>query len=157
MLYFPPRGPGTGRDFTGSGAVEIFQNWRSWIILYLLLLGVWGVMVKVASVRLNALTVTFVSTTAAWLTVVLFALPRLNFSSRLGVAVAAACGVIGGITSIIFYGILKYAPATVVIPLSTLYILVTVVLSCALPGETISLRQVAGILLGIAAVFLLTT
>ena len=137
--------------------MEIFQNWRIWILVYLVLLGVWGVMVKVASVRLNALTVTFVSTTAAWLTVVLFSLPRLNFSSRLGVSVAVLCGVIGGITSIIFYGVLKYAPASIVIPLTTLYILVTVVLSYALLGETISLRQAAGILLGIAAVFLLTT
>lgn len=137
--------------------MEIFQNWRIWILVYLVLLGVWGVMVKVASVRLNALTVTFVSTTAAWLTVVLFSLPRLNFSSRLGVSVAVLCGVIGGITSIIFYGVLKYAPASIVIPLTTLYILVTVVLSYAFLGETISLRQAAGILLGIAAVFLLTT
>jgi len=137
--------------------VEFFQNWRIWMIVYLVLLGVWGVMVKVASVRLNALTVTFVSTTAAWLTVVLFSLPRLNFSSRFGVSIAVLCGVIGGITSIIFYGVLKYAPASIVIPLTTLYILVTVVLSYALLGETISLRQAAGILLGIAAVFLLTT
>jgi transporter family protein len=137
--------------------VEFFQNWRIWMIVYLVLLGVWGVMVKVASVRLNALTVTFVSTTAAWLTVVFFSLPRLNFSSRFGVSIALLCGVIGGITSIIFYGVLKYAPASIVIPLTTLYILVTVVLSYALLGETISLRQAAGILLGIAAVFLLTT
>ena len=137
--------------------MEFFQNWRIWMIVYLVLLGVWGVMVKVASVRLNALTVTFVSTTAAWLTVVLFSLPRLNFSSRFGVSIAVLCGVIGGITSIIFYGVLKYAPASIVIPLTTLYILVTVVLSYALLGETISLRQAAGILLGIAAVFLLTT
>jgi len=137
--------------------VEFFQNWRIWMIVYLVLLGIWGVMVKVASVRLNALTVTFVSTTAAWLTVVLFSLPRLNFSSRFGVSIAVLCGVIGGITSIIFYGVLKYAPASIVIPLTTLYVLVTVVLSYALLGETISLRQAAGILLGIAAVFLLTT
>ena len=137
--------------------MEFFQNWRIWMIVYLVLLGVWGVLVKVASVRLNALTVTFVSTTAAWLTVVLFSLPRLNFSSRFGVSIAVLCGVIGGITSIIFYGVLKYAPASIVIPLTTLYILVTVVLSYALLGETISLRQAAGILLGIAAVFLLTT
>jgi len=137
--------------------VEFFQNWRTWMIVYLVLLGVWGVMVKVASVRLNALTVTFVSTTAAWLTVVLFSLPRLNFSSRFGVSIAVLCGVIGGITSIIFYGVLKYAPASIVIPLTTLYVLVTVVLSYAFLGETISLRQAAGILLGIAAVFLLTT
>ena len=137
--------------------MEFFQNWRTWMIVYLVLLGVWGVMVKVASVRLNALTVTFVSTTAAWLTVVLFSLPRLNFSSRFGVSIAVLCGVIGGITSIIFYGVLKYAPASIVIPLTTLYVLVTVVLSYAFLGETISLRQAAGILLGIAAVFLLTT
>ena len=137
--------------------MEIFQNWRIWILVYLVLLGVWGVMVKVASVRLNALTVTFVSTTAAWLTVVFFSLPRLNFSSRFGDSIALLCGVIGGITSIIFYGVLKYAPASIVIPLTTLYILVTVVLSYAFLGETISLRQAAGILLGIAAVFLLTT
>jgi drug/metabolite transporter (DMT)-like permease len=39
----------------------------------------------------------------------------------------------------------------------TMSILVTVILSYAFLGETISLRQAAGIVLGIAAVFLLAT
>ncbi len=63
MLYFCPAAMKAERNFrTGVGAVEIFQNWRIWILDYLLFLCVWGVMAKVASVRLDALTVTFAST-----------------------------------------------------------------------------------------------
>jgi transporter family protein len=63
----------------------------------------------------------------------------------------------GGFLVIIFYTVLKQAPASVVIPVSTLYVLVTVVLSYLFLGEAITIKQLAGIVLGLVSIYLLTS
>ena len=132
-------------------------NWRLLIVIYILLAGVWGTLVKVASDRLNPLTISFVVSTSAWLTVAAVALPRLDFQNKTGVWIAAVCGLMGGFLVIIFYSVLKQAPASVVIPVSTLYVLVTVVLSYLFLGEAITIKQLAGIVLGLVSIYLLTS
>jgi len=132
-------------------------NWRLLIVIYILLAGVWGTLVKVASDRLNPLTISFVVSSSAWLTVAAVALPRLDFQNKTGVWVAAVCGLMGGFLVIIFYTVLKQAPASVVIPVSTLYILVTVVLSYLFLGEALTIKQLAGIVLGLVSIYLLTS
>jgi transporter family protein len=132
-------------------------NWRLLIVIYILLAGVWGTLVKVASDRLNPLTISFVVSTSAWLTVAAVALPRLDFQNKTGVWIAAVCGLMGGFLVIIFYTVLKQAPASVVIPVSTLYVLVTVVLSYLFLGEAITTKQLAGIVLGLVSIYLLTS
>jgi transporter family protein len=132
-------------------------NWRLLIVIYILLAGVWGTLVKVASDRLNPLTISFVVSTSAWLTVAAVALPRLDFQNKTGVWVAAVCGLMGGFLVIIFYTVLKQAPASVVIPVSTLYVLVTVVLSYLFLGEALTIKQLAGIVLGLVSIYLLTS
>jgi transporter family protein len=132
-------------------------NWRLLIVIYILLAGVWGTLVKVASDRLNPFTISFVVSTSAWLTVAAVALPRLDFQNKTGVWLAAVCGLMGGFLVIIFYSVLKQAPASVVIPVSTLYVLVTVVLSYLFLGEAITIKQLAGIVLGLVSIYLLTS
>jgi drug/metabolite transporter (DMT)-like permease len=132
-------------------------NWRLLIVIYILLTGVWGTLIKVASDRLNPLTMSFIVSTSAWLTVAAVALPRLDFQNKTGVWIAAVCGLMGGFLVIIFYTVLKQAPASVVIPVSTLYVLVTVVLSYFFLGEAITIKQLAGIVLGLVSIYLLTS
>jgi transporter family protein len=132
-------------------------NWRLLIVIYILLAGVWGTLIKVASDRLNPLTISFVVSTSAWLTVAAVALPRLDFQNKTGLWIAAVCGLMGGFLVIIFYSVLKQAPASVVIPVSTLYVLVTVVLSYLFLGEAITIKQLAGIVLGLVSMYLLTS
>ena len=137
--------------------MEIFNNWRLLIVGYLIITGVWGVLVKVASARLNPFTLAFVAGTTAWFTVLLFSFSKLNWQSGTGIWIAALSGILGGISIIIFYAMLNLVAANVVIPLSTLYIFVTVVLSYFFLGETMTLKHLLGIILGFIAVFLLTS
>ena len=137
--------------------MEIFNNWRVLIVVYLIIVGVWGVLVKLASARLNPFTLAFVAGTAAWVTVLVFSIGRLNWQSGTGIMIAALSGIVGGISVIIFYAVLKVAAANVVIPLSTLYVFVTVVLSYFFLGETMTLKHLLCIILGFIAVFLLTS
>jgi uncharacterized membrane protein len=118
---------------------------------------VWGVLVKLASARLNPFTLAFVAGTTAWFTMLAFAYDKLNWQSGVGIWIGALSGIIGGISIIIFYGALKLAPANVIIPLSSLYVFVTVVLSYFFLGETMTLKHLLGIILGFIAVVLLAS
>lgn len=137
--------------------MEIFNNWRVLIFCYLIIVGVWGVLVKIASARLDAFTLAFVAGTSAWFTVIAFSFTKLSWQSGLGIWIAAVSGILGGISIIIFYAALKLAAANVVIPLSSLYVFVTVILSYFFLGETMTVKQLLGIIFGLIAVVLLTS
>jgi len=137
--------------------MEIFNNWRLLIVCYLIIVGVWGVLVKLASARLNPFTLAVVAGTTAWFTVLVFSFTKLNWQSGTGIWIAALSGILGGISVLMFYGALKLAPANVIIPLSTLYIFITVVLSYFFLGETLTLKHPLGIILGFIGVVLLTS
>jgi transporter family protein len=132
-------------------------DWRLLILVYIFITGVWGVLVKIASMHLNPFTATFTALTSAWITVAIFSFSKLDFHAHIGVLVAAGCGALGSFSTILFYGALKQAPANVVIPLSTLYISITVVLSFLFLGEGITPKQLGGIILGFIAIVLLTS
>lgn len=141
---------------SGGLTMEMLSNWRVLIGIYILLAGVWGVLIKAASDRLEPFTTAFIALSSCWLTVTLFSAWRLNLDSGLGVLTAALCGVLAGVSAIAFYGALKLAPASVIIPVSSLYIIVTIVLSIVFLGEVLTLKRLAGIVFGLAAIILLT-
>jgi len=132
-----------------------FNDWRFLIILYLVLTGFWGVVAKVSASRLNPFTATFIGVTSCWIVVALGTFSRVKLESKVGVAAAITCGLISGMGALAFYGALKNAPAGVVVPLSSFYVVITAILAHFLLGETLGLRQMAGIGLGIAAIALL--
>jgi uncharacterized membrane protein len=133
----------------------MIADWRFLIILYLLLTGIWGIVAKISASRLNPYTATFIGVTSCWIVVALASLPRLNLESKVGIGAAIACGFISGIGALTFYGALKQAPASVIIPLSSLYVVITAFLAHFLLEEALGLRQIAGIGLGILAILLL--
>ena len=137
--------------------MDILNNWRFLIIVYILIAGVWSFLVKIASTHLNPWTMAFVALTSAWLTVAGFSFSKLNWQSNFGIAMAAICGCLGGISALLFYHIIKKVPASIVIPVSSLYIVVTVILSYFILGESISIQKIVGIVFGLIAIVLLTT
>ena len=137
--------------------MEVLKDWRLLIIIYLFVMGIWGVLIKIASTYLNPYTMTFVALTSAWVTVGAISFFKLNWQSNFGVAMAAFCGCLGGISALLFYHILKMAPASIVIPLSSLYIVVTVILSFLFLYEPLGVKKIFGIVFGLIAIKLLTT
>jgi len=133
----------------------MLNDWRFLILFYLILTGIWGVVAKISASRLNPFTATFVGVTACWVVVSVASFSKLSWDSKSGLAAAITCGLISGISAIAFYGALKGAPASVVMPLSSLYMIITAVLAYFFLGEALGLRQIAGIVLGIAAITLL--
>lgn len=132
------------------------DDWRVLVFVYIVSSGLWGVLAKVAATRLDAMTASFVAVTSATAVVATVALRGLHWHSASGVAAAAAGGLLGGIASLALYGALRYGPANTVIPLSSLYLVLTVVLSWVFLGESITLRHLAGVAFGLVAIALLS-
>jgi uncharacterized membrane protein len=137
--------------------MEVLTNWRVIILIYIIITGVWGILVKVTSTYLNSYTMAFFCLSGSWLAVAAFSFLKLNLQNRFGILLALFCGMLGGISSLIFYSVLKKAPANVVIPLSSLYIVVTVTLSYFFLAETITFKKILGIIFGFLAIILLTS
>jgi transporter family protein len=136
--------------------MDILGSWKVLILIFIFVGGLWGFLVKISAGYLNAFTFTFVALTGAWITVTVGSFVHLRWESGFGIFMAALCGVLAGINGIVFYHAVKKASASVVIPLSSLYILVTVVLSVVFLREALGIKQVLGIICGIAAIVLLT-
>ncbi len=136
--------------------MDLLKDWRFLIFVYIILAGVWGVVQKVASAELNVMTLSFVSFLSAAFVVTLLTFKGVELYSTKGVLTAVIGGVLGGIATIAFYGALKNAPVSLVVPLSSMSILVTVILAHFVLKESISLRHFAGIALGTVAIILLS-
>ena len=138
-----------------EAAEMIFKDWRFFILLYIVCSGVWSVLAKFASIRLGVLTTTFVAVTSAAVVVTMATFRELQFQSASGVAAAAIGGVLGGFASLALYSALRQAPVSVVMPLSSLYLILTVPLSYLFLGESIGVRQLLGIAFGLLAIALI--
>lgn len=131
------------------------QDWRFFILIYIGFSGVWGILMKVATDRLGSLTATFIGVTTGWVLIVLATFTKLSWHSGRGVMIAMTGGVLGGIATLAFYKALRMAPANTVIPMGSLYLVVTVILSYFFLGESLGLRKLAGIAFGLLAIALL--
>jgi transporter family protein len=133
-------------------------NWFNFSLAALGLWGVWGFLSKAASQHLPASAV-YLLAVAGHLVVIGY----LGLTGGLtipwqpaGVTFALAGGVCMAFGLLSFFTALAAGPASVVVPLTALYPLVTVVLSWALLKEDLTGRHLAGITLALAAGWLLS-
>ena len=131
------------------------SDWRVFIAIYVLASGIWGVLARTASTRLDPRTASVVGVGTAALVVMFATIGQLRWQSTTGVISAVAAGVLGGVASLALYAALRQAPPSVVLPVGSLYLVVTVVLSYCFLGETVTVRQGLGIACALAAVSLL--
>ncbi|MEJ5329723.1 MAG: DMT family transporter [Desulfobaccales bacterium] len=120
--------------------------------------GAWGVLGKVAARSLPFQAVYAVGVLGHLATVVTVLLTtggRLPWHPA-GWAAALGAGLCTSVGLLCFYGALARGPAAVVVPLTSLYPVITVLLSRVLLQETLTLRHLAGIALAVAAGWLLS-
>ena len=136
-------------------------KWLLAALATLALWGVWGVLVKKASIGLRWHEVYIGSNLVGLVMVALLAYyygveGLVSCRGCLVTALAAGvCGAVGYVFMI--YSLKAGGKASVVITLTALYPLVTVILSRLLFGEELTARKVAGIALALAAIALLSS
>ncbi|WP_449244139.1 EamA family transporter [Desulfobacca acetoxidans] len=133
-------------------------GWLFYSVLALIFWGFWGIFNKIASSHLPCWAIFWVELFVYLIVgVFIWGLLRTPVAWTLpGLASAIAAGFSGGLALFFFLKALSLGPATVVVPLTSLYPLITVVLGAVLLQESLTLRHLAGIILAAGAVWLLS-
>ncbi|MBM4293685.1 MAG: DMT family transporter [Deltaproteobacteria bacterium] len=133
------------------------EVWFKYSLMAMALWGLWGVLSKVATRHLPPQGVYLLTITGhlAVLTYVLSQGFPLTWQP-VGVAAALAAGLCMAFGLLAFFFALARGEASVVVPVTALYPVVTVILSLALLQESFTLRRAAGVVLAVAAVWLIS-
>jgi bacterial/archaeal transporter family protein len=132
-------------------------GWLLYSLLALVLWGLWGLFSKIAAINIPSWAIFFVE---IWVYLgmggLIWWILRTPVTwTATGAAAAVASGLTGGFALFFFLKALASGPATVVVPLTSLYPVITVLLSIIFLHEGLSLRHLTGIILATAAVWLL--
>lgn len=135
--------------------------WLFYSLLTILLWGAWGSTSKVASNGIDANT-NQVFFTLGLLPPMLFVLRSPHIQGghrrRSGIAWAFFTGILGGVGNIAFFHALAIGgKASIVVPATALFPLVTVILAVTILRECISIQQWFGLGLALVAIYLLST
>ena len=131
--------------------------WQLLALATVMLWGLWGVLIKLASASLDWQQVyiwTSLASPLAALTVYIVHQPRIAVSEASLLALTA--GVMGALGYISFVTAVKVGKASLVVPLTALYPAVTVVASRVILGERMSPLQLVGIILAIVSAVLIS-
>lgn len=134
------------------------DSWLPAALISLLLYGFWGFFPKLAVHYLSPESA-LIYEIGGIMVVGFLALAMLQFRPEFhpsGALYAAATGVAGIIGTLFFFIAARKGKISVVVSLTALYPLVTIALTAILLREPISLRQCAGMLLALLAIFLLS-
>jgi len=133
-------------------------NWVAYSLLCLMLWGLWGLALKIASRSLTWVEVYFLSSLASFTlatTVFLVIKRSVDLGNKL-VYTALVAGLLGGSGYLALVKALESGKASVVIPLTALYPAVTAILAVIVLSEKLTITQAVGVVLAIAAVVLLS-
>ncbi|MBM3943758.1 MAG: DMT family transporter [SAR202 cluster bacterium] len=130
--------------------------WLIFAILALALWGVWGIFPKLATSYLSPASV-MVYEGIGHMVVVIATLAYLGFRPEVqakGIAFAVLAGFVGTVGSLVFLFAISKGKASVVVPLTALYPLVTIVLALVLLHEPLTWKQGLAIVFALAALVL---
>lgn len=135
--------------------------WLAYSLLTILLWGTWGAISKVASSGVDAGT-NQIYFTVGLLPLMLLLLPITRRGAagpqrRTGIAWAFATGILGGAGNIAFFRALgSGGKVSIIAPATALFPVVTVILAVTCLHERISKQQMAGFVLALIAIYLLS-
>ena len=137
------------------------ERWLAYSIITLVLWGFWGVLLKRASEGLEWYQVYVYANSAIMLIIGLLILVYGGRVKPMNLDLSIVIAFLSGVTGTLGYIFLVKSlesggQASIVIPLTSLYPLLTVLLSVPLLGEGLSVRKGVGVLLAVMAIVLLS-
>ncbi|WP_414587552.1 EamA family transporter [Scytonema sp. PCC 10023] len=131
-------------------------NWLIYTLLSLVLYGLWGFFSKLATNYIDPKSALVYEVSGGLL--VSFVLLcsnsfRLQADSR-GIFYALLVGICGTVATLCFFVAINQASSSIILPLTSLYPTITILLAFLIFKEPITLRQGIGILLAIVAIIL---
>ncbi|MFC1724799.1 EamA family transporter [candidate division KSB1 bacterium] len=136
--------------------MKIYHDWRFLSVLSIVLWGLWSFLSKIAGNKLEWGTMLLLFCAGTILVLLIFS----PFSFILKPDKTHITGLVAGVTGALgfcfFYMALKKGNASEVIPITSLYIVLAVVLSFIFLKEPVTIKKVLGIISAVAAIFLLS-
>ncbi len=132
-------------------------NWLIYALICSLLYGLWGFLGKLATKSLNYKTAFVYEAIGATLTIIFIiaSSKNLNFEGNIaGIVFALLVGVCGTVASLIFFKAIEIGPVVSTISITSLYPLITVLLSYLFLKEAITIPQIIALILAIISVIL---
>ena len=131
------------------------QSWFYYSLLAVVFWSVWAILSKIASVMIPSMMLQLLFTLGNTLVMVVLLLQlKLRVGkNRFGILYGLLSGAFAGLGNIALYEAFRRGgPASIVIPLSALYPLVTILLAGLILKERLNARQRAGIFLAVLAI-----
>ncbi|MEO0108119.1 MAG: DMT family transporter [candidate division WOR-3 bacterium] len=122
----------------------------------LLAWGAWGVFVKIVSRQMTGEALLFWTTIGALPVVLVYVARQGSFRWSVGSELAVLAGVCSAFATACFYASLRTGPASVVFPLTGMYILIPAAFGFVLFNEPVTLRHVLGMVCAGAAILFLS-
>ncbi len=132
------------------------MDYRILCIVALAFWGVWGYLSKVATTTDPPGTFAFWATLASLVPIVAFALATAPKHGLKVTPLMLIAGLCAGVATVAFYLALSKGPASVVLPLTGMYILIPAVLGIVILKEQLTLPRIIGLLFAGLAVVLLS-
>lgn len=134
--------------------------WLLYSVLTILLWGAWGVLSKVVTERIDTATnQVFFTLGLLPLVLLVLRLPGMRGGRRrrLGIGLAFLTGLLGGVGNLTFFQALEVGgKASIVVPATALYPVVTVLLAVLFMHERMSRTQLCGLTLALGAIYILS-
>ena len=133
-------------------------RWVFFVLLTLLVWGCWGFLTRVAAASLGWRDTTAIAAIGNMIAAVSFImLSRAELAPQSPSWFAAlSAGVLGFLGALTFYVALDQNPSSLVIVATSLYPIITIILSVLLLGENMSVRQMVGAAFAILALILIS-
>jgi len=154
--------PSPASERSSAATLAGLPRWLAFSLLTVISWGAWGAVSKVASDGVDANTNQIFFTLGLLPLIVYVARsPRLKGSSserRAGIGWAFLTGILGGTGNIAFFRALGVGgQASVVVPATALFPVVTVILALSFLRERLGRAQKVGLVIALAAIYLLST
>ncbi|MEM2096210.1 MAG: EamA family transporter [Candidatus Caldarchaeum sp.] len=134
-------------------------RWFVAVLLALVVWGVWGVVTRVASSSLGWRDTTAIAAVGHMSIAIAYIILSRAAVLPQGSAwyMALLAGALGFLGALLFYVALDLNPSSIVVVATSMYPVVTILLSTFFLGESISIRQAVGVGLAIAALVLISS
>ncbi len=136
------------------------MQWLAYSIIAMILWGFWGLALKLAVRGSDHTTAYFLTSLASFslaLLIYLTSNPSRNSDpSPTGILFAILAGLTTSLGSLLVYKALEKGPTQLVIVISGLYPLITVLLSTLVLGEQLTPHRIAGIVMAVIAIIILS-
>jgi transporter family protein len=133
-------------------------GWLQLSLIALILWGLWSFLGKIALENLDWKSVfVFAGVAQIFVIAIFYGATRPPMAFDMKTCYAMIVGILGVSATMAFYYALEQGRASIVVPLTATYPLVTVILAAVLLRERLSINQGAGVLLAILAIVLIST